>query len=178
MKTYITLVFILFYTLSFSQVNLPMDKSTGLITYSEVINLEGYSKTDLYLNAKNWFSKEFKSANNVVDTDDKEIGIVSGKGMVKIYVKQAPYGNISFIAKIELKENKYKYTFTHFSHSNGESALGDIGPCESMFNTTKRIMGIPLQKAYDRALTQLDIEVNAMVVSLKNEMSKKQNNDW
>ena len=52
---------------------LPKDASTGKISYSEVIQLPGTTKNELYARGKLWFAKTFNSAQNVIQADDKEI---------------------------------------------------------------------------------------------------------
>ena len=58
---------------------LPIDEKTGKIVYSEIVKVDSTSSPELYLRAKTWFVRNFNSANNVIQLDDKESGKIIGK---------------------------------------------------------------------------------------------------
>jgi len=100
--------------LTFGQIidELPKDEN-GNLNYSEVIQAESVSKDDLYLRAKQFFVDVFKSANDVIQMDDKESGIIIGKGFSDIYTKVMgvlTQQQMWYSIKIQSKEGRYKYT--------------------------------------------------------------------
>lgn len=99
---------------------LPLDN--GLITYSEVVNVEGKTKTELYINANEWIVHTFNSAKDVIQFNDKEAGkiicktltsISFGKGWNKVILDP-----IYFLVTIEVKDGRYKITASNFIHHN------------------------------------------------------------
>ena len=65
MKTNLTKLFILLlFALSNSSSGqtLPIDSTTGKITYTEVVKVDSITKDQLYSRALVWFTKTFKSA--------------------------------------------------------------------------------------------------------------------
>lgn len=97
----------------------------GKIHYEEVVEVTA-SKNNLYSNAKMWFVDTFKSADDVIQMDDKELGVIIGKGFSDIYVDTKILGDISktktrayYTIKVQLKENKYKvdiYDIYYYSY--------------------------------------------------------------
>jgi hypothetical protein len=174
-----TLIFILLAAISLNaQVNLPIDSLTNKITYAEVVNVDSMSQKVLYDKAREWVVMKFKSANDVIQSDD--ISKIICKGNFDIYSKKQPAGIINFTIKIEIKDNKYRYQFFDFYHTKGANNefLFDIGPCEQMIKTKDRTMGISHQKGYNIMLNDMDSRVKSMITSLKSEMSKKVSADW
>jgi hypothetical protein len=53
------------------------------INFSAVVPVEGATKDELYARTKLWFANAFTSANDVIQLDDPERGIVLGKGSVE-----------------------------------------------------------------------------------------------
>lgn len=49
---------------------LPLEKRK--VSYSEVVQVEGATQSELYKRAKVWFVNAFRSANDVIQLDDKE----------------------------------------------------------------------------------------------------------
>jgi hypothetical protein len=88
MKKLVFLTLLLFALKSYAQdeVTLPVD-SSGNTVYTEVINLDSTSKNDLYLRAKEWFAKTYKSSQSVIQMDDKEGGVISGKALTEFFCK-------------------------------------------------------------------------------------------
>jgi hypothetical protein len=92
----------------FSQDNiLPIDSETGQITYSEVVYIEGINSDILYQRANLWFVYTFKSANHVIQMNDKEAGKIIGKGNFSVR-----WGYVDFTIEIQVKDDRYKYTLS------------------------------------------------------------------
>ena len=52
----------------------------GEVVYTEVIKVDSLNAKELYNRAKKWIVLNYKSANDVIQLDDKEDGILIGKG--------------------------------------------------------------------------------------------------
>lgn len=93
----------------------------GELNYSEVVVLDStFKKNDLYINAKKFFVDVYHSAKDVIQLDDKDAGIVIGKGYFEtlwkanfLYTYQL---QIWHTIKISIKDGKYKYEITDFRY--------------------------------------------------------------
>ncbi|MCU0472967.1 MAG: DUF4468 domain-containing protein [Bacteroidales bacterium] len=128
----VTLILVANNILAQDSPTLPIDEKTGKIVYSEVVNVDSTSISELYLRAKTWFVHNFNSANNVIQLDDKELGKIIGKGLFDVRLsamsKQSA-GYVRFLVDIQVKEGRYKYTFTDFRHEPGTTNIvtpGDL----------------------------------------------------
>jgi len=86
-----------------------IDSITKKVTYSDVVSIVSSNKDQLYNNAKIWFINNFKSANDVIQLDDKQAGHIIGKGLT-----QLPDSRLWFTVDLQLKDGRYKYTLTNF----------------------------------------------------------------
>lgn len=98
----------------FSQnVVLPRNKETNMIEYTELVKVDSMiSQNDLYLKAKEWMARTFNSAKEVIQMDDKDAGIIIGKGNFL----EGKACRINFTLKIQVKNGRFKYWFSDFSH--------------------------------------------------------------
>lgn len=93
---------------------LPRNPETKLIEYSDLVLVDSsLTKEKLYLKAKEWFAQSFRSANDVIQMDDKEAGIIVGKGL---FSTRYTIGNIHFTMKVQVKDGRYKYWISNFRH--------------------------------------------------------------
>lgn len=84
------------------------------VIFYEVIDstLKGVSKEQLYMRAKTWVIRTFNYPRAVTEMDDRENGIIMGKGafdyvtpMVQMSIQR---GTIKFTFRITVKDNKYR----------------------------------------------------------------------
>lgn len=159
--------------------NLPVDSSSGKITYSEVVAMkDSVSKSELFVRAKTCFVNLFKNSKEVIQNEDKENGIIAGKGNIRVNASalgtEVAGGHINFTLTIAVKKGRYKYTFTDFAHEGNGINLPSGGDLEN---------GKPKNwktKIWDSFLSQTDNEVKNMISSIKLEMNKTspQNDNW
>ena len=88
----------------------------GEINYTEVVKVDSTIKKDeLYVNAKAWFVGTYKSANDVLQMQDKEAGVLIGKGIFEIPYKLfvgSTRVSVNHTIKVYVKDGKYKYEIT------------------------------------------------------------------
>lgn len=161
---------------------LPIDTTTKMITYTDVVNVDtSISKQELYSRAREWFAKAYNSSQSVIQMDDKENGKIVGKALTQVYHKSLgsnyPSGHINYTISIYLKDGRYKYEVTNFYHTgqlvSGGNRIEDYGPCEEMINTKKKTWGVSYQKAFNYYLSQLDTKTQALIADLKASMAHK-----
>jgi hypothetical protein len=102
---------------SYSQ-NVPIDSLTNKIVFSEVVKVDSVSKDELYTRAREWFAKTFKSAQDVLQMDDKESGKLIGKGSSKgVNHLQLSTNSfyLNYMISITIKDGRYRYEVTDFT---------------------------------------------------------------
>lgn len=97
---------------------LPIDATTKLINFAKVVQAPGVSKDELYARGKALLAGIFQSGKDVVQTDDKNAGILVGKGAQTVFVPNIFGGPVAtrllFTAKLAVKDGRYKYELTNF----------------------------------------------------------------
>jgi hypothetical protein len=174
MKRYVALTFFLLAGyFSFGQTSnpapqMPVDPDSKLIMYREVVEQEG-TKDILYDRGSSWFSSYYKSPSSVFKIQDKVNGKIEGLGRCVItFVDDQGIkrdgGIIQYNIKLELKENKYRYTLTDFNLKAASRS-----PIEKWMN--KNDPGYNTQ--WDSYLYQLDTTMISLVRNLKEGMKPK-----
>lgn len=160
----------------------PLDN--GLISFSEVVNVEGKTKNELYLNANEWIVHTFNSAKDVIQFNDKDAGkiicktltsISFGKGWNKVTLDP-----IYFLVTIEVKDGRYKITASNFIHHNvvvlaGIRAESD-NPLEEYYK-----LASPTEKVRQnnfKAAELLSEKMHALIDDAEIAMTKVEDNNW
>ena len=158
---------------NYEKPNLPIDIETNTITYTEVVVLDTTLKKDeLYSRSREWFAKTYKSANSVIQMDEKEEGKIVGRASIPVTYKGSSAGSISYSVSVYIKDGKYKYEFTNFQHQ-GPGNMQSFGSCTKMLNTTDKVMGISMQKTYNNYLNQMHTDIIETISSLKSTLALK-----
>jgi hypothetical protein len=148
---------------------LPIDSETKKFTYTEVVELNE-SKNELYLRARSFFVKEYSNADAVIQMDDKDAGRIMGKGFFEVVWVMNQPRKIYHTITIDVKENKYRYTFTDFRMFF--SSAYNIMPLEE---PVSGLRGSGLPKLYSRT----DEKMKILIHRLKDHMTKPvSNTDW
>ena len=174
-------LYFLFSTLFISNKDLVQDKLLGIlplkdgkVTYSDIIELQGVSKDELYDRVKDWFIITYNSGKNVIQLDDKEKGEVLGKGCfrekwrVRFYTSQIV--NVWKTIKIQIKDGQIRYEISDFKMktiylSSQYASLTDIG--------------IPLEdwnKGNDSNNRKFYPKINTQIIALINSLEKAMRN--
>ncbi|MEJ8803133.1 DUF4468 domain-containing protein [Pontibacter sp. H249] len=124
-KLILSLLFIL--PLAVMGHNLPV--ANGKITYSEVVSAEGLTQEQLYQRLREFFTVQFKSADDVIQMDTKDK--VIGKAWQDIIVddgKVQEKRKLWYTVKLEMKEGRYRIELSDFHMQR--YCLPAYGPCE------------------------------------------------
>jgi len=103
--------------------NIPTQN--GKILYDQVIVAPGMSANDLFVIIRNWFVEKFTDSRVVLEVNDPENGLMTGKGTYKfqkINGINAHVGYVSFIMNVKVKDGKFRYqlyTFVYKGVSKG-----------------------------------------------------------
>jgi hypothetical protein len=165
-------------TISFGQLldELPKDEN-GNLNYNEVIQVDSIKKDELYLRSKQFFVDVFKSAKDVIQMDDKEAGVVVGKGFNDIYIKVmgiATSIQMWYTIKIQSKEGRYKYEIYDIYFKSYPGQYGTTTTrAEEMFDkrTYFRKNGDP-RDVQEKYKIETTLKANSLVTAIKTTMNK------
>lgn len=96
--------------------NFPLDINRQIST-TNVIDVEGKSKDEQYILANSWFVAQFNSGKSVIQLNDKEAGVIIGKGYISGVGHRDGFTksvDIStwVIARIDIKDEKVRLITT------------------------------------------------------------------
>lgn len=88
---------------------------------SKTVEIEGASKAELYNRATAWFYRTFRSGKNVLELQDKEAGMITGKGVIAYDAPAfSPGTNFTgyfyLTMAVDVKDGKYRYRIENISH--------------------------------------------------------------
>ena len=173
------LLFAVLFTLSLSAYgqDFPIDKSTGRIVYTDVIEAEG-SKDELYNRAKEWIVDNFRSIDHVLEVDSKQSSQIIGKGATRIEGEMDFFGFksnalIGFTFKLNFKDGRYKYEFSDL-RVKGLPDDGTDMPYEDIFFQEPNPKATKLAKKNHEKYKQSTHEMlTALEASLKTKMAEE-----
>lgn len=161
---------------------LSFGQKDSIITFSEVVLVEGTTKDILFTKARQWFNESFKSSKDVINISDKETGEIAGKCYISSYYifgktnKQPVYYNTQ--VSIFVKDGKYKYEFTNFlTEAVNNSGIGNIGVLTSSPKCPVKYPMVKESKAdamYQNMKIELESSMLPIISSLKQKMSSKE----
>jgi len=146
--------------------NLPIEPDSKKIMYREVVEQQG-TTAYLYDKAVEWFGYYYPNAQSVFTVQNKENGKIEGIGRMKIYYDDETAGIkrdgglVLYQIKMELKDNKYRYTLTDFN-LKGQSRY----PIEKWMNRTDPAYN----SNWDSYLFQVDTTMQRLITSMKEKM--------
>ena len=162
MKTTLLSLFLLMNLIATSQ-ELGYDDQTKKYTEQDVVEIDSLSKSELYSKALEWISLNYKSAKDVIQLSNEEMGkiIVKGSFPTDLFFKK---GWIRHTMVLQFKDGKFRYRFTNFSYFSPGS--GEMPLEGSMFSKKK-------------VLAEAKYNVDVCVVSIKKHMKTQTvEDDW
>lgn len=153
-----------------------------VLTYTGVVTIENTSQDELYFRARAWFATTYVNSNMVIQMDSKESGQLIGRAKF-IYEPKVlenigrTRGVISYVIKVFLKDSKYKYEITDFTHEPFGNAFGKFSfgvittdsLCNCVINPGADYWKEDLWLDIKR---QIEIDANGTIKSLNRDMAK------
>ena len=186
MKRTLIIVFVILAHVAFSQKKgktdltppqMPIDETTKLITYSEVVSSTG-SADQIYNQAYSWASHFYKNAANVIKVKDKANHKLVMKPRFKILNPPTKKGLktmggiVLYELTIDTKDNKYRYILSKITWKQPSHY-----PVERWLNTKKA----SYTPKYGYYLQQVDAEAKRVIEDLKKTLSmpkEKKSDNW
>jgi len=160
------------------------------LKFEKVVKVDStISKDELYNKARLWANENFNSKNNIVNTEDKEDGEISGSGIFdyrteeKYKGRKCVEGPIKYKFNIFVRDGKYKYIFHSFDHK-GSGGSGcrrvDYGIITLTEEAPAKGKGIQYNLGYADVKAKVTELVGKFVSSLERYMKKtyEGKGDW
>lgn len=162
------------------------------ISFSEVVEVSGVDKNELFIRGREWFNENFKSSKDVFQINDKETGELVGKGFFSADCTYKLMGRkvsmpagVYFQISIWVKEAKYKYELKNFNipgSNDPYTLIFNLGPITTSDETETKIPGVTEKKMNE---VYLSVKKSALsksqllIESLKTKMANKSKSiDW
>lgn len=95
--------------------------------FTKVVKIDSVSKDDLFDRAQIWFANAFNDANEVVQVENREKGVIIGKGSAEYFGKDKYYnGWIKYNIEIRIKDGRYKIDMNNIHHDGYNMDIGSI----------------------------------------------------
>jgi hypothetical protein len=152
--------------------DMPMDTTTKLITYTEVVQMPGVQAAELFKRAKKWVYNFYKSPSTVIQTMDSVNYVFVGRHTIDIIKTlkdgtKLPANYMNYNITINFKDGKYRYKITNFN-------VKDLSyhPAEKLFDEKD-----PPTRDWDYQVLQQtdDFIQNNLIANLKKAMTKPSN---
>ncbi len=191
MKKIIIGLLSIFPLISYGQLleELPQNEN-GKLIFTEVVQADSQNSNQLYISSKKYFVDVFKSANDVIQLDDKESCLVIGKGFTETYSMMLGIAEpiyMWYTIKIQCKDGRYKYDIydIYFESPNGyclPDGYAKSQTAESIFNKDSyyKKPDKPLKKAESFKVQMLE-KIENIKTTLKESMEKdtsSNNDNW
>lgn len=161
----------------------------GNVTYERVIELPELSKPELFNRGLNYFTYSYTSGKSVIQTEDKELGRIVGKGIYdNVHVGVTVVANVFdcyHIARLDVREGRARillsltqYEWTSSSTNPPTVGLTDVSSSFPVIpdGRLKNQYGKAFYKSHQRAMATLDAIEKALREG--NTSTKFENDDW
>lgn len=160
------------------------------LSYSEVIQQEGKSSSEIYKNVKRWFANTFRSAQDVIQYDGAGEE-VSGKAAINYEEKNLTYaaasGLVYYNIDVKVKEGRLRIVIDNFIHTSTHPTWGkqwSIGliyknkPSDDELKSIVHGLSKKQYRGVDERVRPICLqEISSLVASIKNFMAQQQQED-
>ena len=153
------------------------DNENKRLFYEEVVEVPGVSRDELYDKLRRFVVLNYKSANNVIQLDDKESGNIVIKGLIPYEINWmgvSPY-NSRHTLDIKVKDGRFKYQITCYGMERYDSDTG-------FWEETFKGWGTKMEKMLLRHIVGQDKSYQLLILSIKAsvylESFQDNNDDW
>lgn len=157
------------------------------LTYSEVIQVDGVSKDELYNRAKLFLVNSFDNANRVIHSDDKEAGIIVIKAIMHCQTRIPTTGrawahslnsSVRYTLTLSVKDGRYKVDVEDLTYNGDDEyirfpVLLTTSELEPGHNSAKGKNNIRFrQLVWDETKKQVDEYFSNLFLTINSGMTK------
>lgn len=110
-----------------------LDKNNA-ITRTTIVEAPGKTKNQIYIDVNTWFIHTFNSGKSVIQLNEKEAGVVVGKGYIENVAQHVSFASSAdihawVIIRVDIKDNKFRVmtTVQEYDMDMGTGVLGAMG---------------------------------------------------
>lgn len=161
-----------------------LDKNNA-ITRTTIVDSVGKTKSQIYVEANNWFVHSFTDGESVIQLNDKDAGVIIAKGFIKNVAQHVSFATSAdvhawIIMRVDLKDDKFRITTTiqEYTMDMGSGVIGAMNGDVS----TRRVKWLPVDcfpynsskykkttsKAFVNSCIWSDIVANKMIEAINN----------
>lgn len=163
---------------------LPVDSVSKLVTYAEVVQAPQLTQAELYTRGKVWFVNTFKSAKAVVQTEEKDAGLLIGTAWSPFTVKSMGIPityKLWYTVRLAFKDGRYKYEINNFM-TEAEPSTSNPSPNQSPIESYLLVEYKPgnfFYKTTSQGRQQVASVAEGLATSIKAALAKPATgNDW
>lgn len=119
MKKILLFTFLFTATIASAQ-DLPIDPSTDMVTFTEVVTIDQISASEAYLSALKFYNSKYNTTITPVDEADQFV-VIGPMTVFFNYIGKRMEVNFDF--DLRIKDQRYKYTFTNFIIDTGSGTF-------------------------------------------------------
>ncbi len=153
----------------------PVDETSKLVTYTDVIQVPGIATDSLYNVAMAWMKTFYVSPSQAIKSQSKEEGIIEIKHQFQITRKEknqeVKSGQINYYLTLQFRDGRFKYTVTKIN-VQGNSYFGiEKWINEEQFKKDETVIGylIQIDKFMQDLVLSLETEVKPVVAPKEEE---------
>ena len=175
-----------FLILLFSSLQCGHINAQEALFFTEIIQVEGASKKELFDKAKIWFAETYPDAKEGLQIQDIENGVLLGKGVLKLYsnerLKVLSNEYVSYNIKVLTKDGKYKceiYDFYHYCYRRSDCVMeyGGLSTDIEYPRMPWTIAKKKFNKDWANIKAKAEQHAKSLFITLKNGMTKA-TKDW
>jgi hypothetical protein len=141
--------------------------------YQGIVTVNSKPASEIYPQIKSWVAINFKSANDVIQHDDKEKGKLIAKGSVQVNFtfsrKQWP-AKVYFTLQVDVKDNRFRYTYD-VTEVMDESGARPVSVMKSIINKPDKSTIIEIKE-------NISSNFNAQVRDIQKYINDENSDNW
>jgi hypothetical protein len=182
LRNFLVVLSLLVWQLNHAQLKLPVDSTTGKVSYTEIVYVDSAAKSKLFSSSLEWIALSFKSAKSVIELKDEPAGKIIVKGALDERIPGS-FANLNidvrFTMNITCKDGRCRIQLTGWNY---QYCLGG-GNCtdETFEYRVKEITnGCAGKKAWIEFLQNCDTKAHSMLDSYSGFLQKpaSKEEDW
>ena len=167
---FIVVLLVLCVSICYSQIDVQKQEFPN---YQGIVSVENKSANDIYSKSKVWIVTNFKSANDVIQLDDKDNGklIVKGNTTVLFTFMKTKYpSRVHFTLTIDIKDNRFRYTYL-VTEVMDESGKYPVSIMNSMHNKPNKATIIEIKE-------NISIKFKEIIEYINNSINNTSDDQW
>lgn len=151
-----------------TEIDIPVDKTTGKISFETIKNVEGYKSSQLLNLIHRWAATTTIIKNKKIEIADSSLGQIVIDATTPIYSEyNTSLCTITYSITVYTKDEKYKCLIRNFSHEgcirpDGLGKMNSIGPLENIITVSTD------RKYFDHVLKSTKRHSEEIIGSIEN----------